>query len=179
MTELLARCPCCSAPISPDRFLVDPNSHRATRNGVTIELTSRHLEILGMLASAAPEVVPHDALIRPLFGANASAQSFNTLKVHICKLRERIAPLGLSIETVWSAGYRLLFDQATDAHALRGSMHHWGADELKQLETMVFRDHIPVVDAAAKLGRSPGGASHKLNEIARARMTEAARAHVA
>jgi DNA-binding winged helix-turn-helix (wHTH) protein len=166
-------CPCCGAPVDPSRLMVDLSTNRATRNGATVNLTPRMVELLAVLNEAYPNAATHERLMLRMFGADGGPDCTDTLKVHVSKLRKYLAPLGLAIEPLWGQGYQLVIAGQAREPTHRGTNQRWGREELKTLEHMVFVAKIDPVQAAIKLGRSPYGTIHQVRKIATRRGKEA------
>jgi two-component system response regulator TctD len=79
--------------------------------GVRIELTRREFRLLELLVLTPGQVVPRERLIDQLFGYE-NAVNPNALELYISRLRRRLRPTKLRIETVWGIGYVAKADDA-------------------------------------------------------------------
>ena len=75
----------------PPDFLLDRARKQLRIGDHAYPLSSRETDLLAMLQTAAGGVVPHDALLKEAWGANATGQR-EYLRVAIRKLRLRIEP---------------------------------------------------------------------------------------
>ena len=95
--------------LSAGDLVVDPASHRVTRAGQVIDLTSREFSILEYLLRHAGRVVSKSDILSHVWDF-AYEGDVNIVEVYIRSLRKKIdLPFGReSIETVRGAGYRLV-----------------------------------------------------------------------
>jgi two-component system response regulator RegX3 len=99
----------------PQRFQagpleVDGDRLRATRDGHSVDLNARDVDLLGHLASAGARVVGRVELLQAVWGfARAEGVETRCVDMHVVKLRRKLQALTEApiIETVRGAGYRL------------------------------------------------------------------------
>ncbi len=94
------KCPCCGQliPVSDDVFVsLDTNS--ITVRGVSLRLQPREAEILHVLAGRMPAPVRRGVITSRVWCVGEREMSAKNVDVHICRLRRKLAPLGLSIRT--------------------------------------------------------------------------------
>jgi len=109
---MTALCPLCSHPIAPLALLVCLESSAATRFGQMVQLTPHQAAILDMLARRSPRATSIELIAMKLWGAEDGPEhEHNTIRVHVSRLRRKLAPLGVSISNRYVAGYRLVFDE--------------------------------------------------------------------
>jgi len=85
---------------------VDPARLVAEREGESVELSRREVEILGLLARERGRIVARRRLLADVWGMGAPERvETRTVDMHIAKLRKKLADHG--IETVRGEGYRL------------------------------------------------------------------------
>jgi two-component system response regulator RegX3 len=90
-------------------FEVDPSRNLARADGAEIELTTREVRILQLLAEDPGRIVSRRTLLREAWDMNnAENVETRTVDMHIAKLRKKLGPRadGL-VETVRGGGYRL------------------------------------------------------------------------
>jgi len=105
MTE---NCPCCGRPLpDSDDIVVDP-SGIVVRRGRYATLTVHEFEILEALRASSPRIISKEALLFALYQLRQEEPELKIIDVFICKLRKKLKPLGISIDTVWGRGYRML-----------------------------------------------------------------------
>jgi two-component system response regulator RegX3 len=85
---------------------VDPTRLVAEREGESVELSRREVEILALLARERGRIVARRRLLADVWGMGAPERvETRTVDMHIAKLRKKLADHG--IETVRGEGYRL------------------------------------------------------------------------
>lgn len=91
------------------RLRIEHENYYAACGGRPIQLPRKEFLILSRLARNIERIVPAEEIWRYAWGRRAP---FNpeSLHVHIYRLRRRLAPFGLRIETMINVGYRLLSD---------------------------------------------------------------------
>lgn len=106
----MSKCPCCGSDLAKaDKPLVSLDTNRLLTGGEIIQLMPREAEMMAILADAMPLIVDHERFISRLWGDISTENAMHTLKVHICRLRRKIIPYGLGIETHHSRGYSLKY----------------------------------------------------------------------
>lgn len=101
-------CPCCgqTLPVS-DELIVDAGGI-VVRRGRFATLTQNEHSILLSLQQAAPRIRSKEQLLVDLYWDEHEEPEIKIIDVWICKLRKKLRPLGVKIDTVWGRGYRLL-----------------------------------------------------------------------
>jgi two-component system response regulator TctD len=80
-------------------------------SGRRTELTRREFRLLELLVLNLGKVVPRERLMDQLFGYE-NAVNPNALELYISRIRRRLKPSRLRIETVWGTGYVAKIDDA-------------------------------------------------------------------
>jgi two-component system response regulator TctD len=80
-------------------------------SGRRTELTRREFRLLELLVLNLGQVVPRERLMDQLFGYE-NAVNPNALELYISRIRRRLKPSRLRIETVWGIGYVAKIDDA-------------------------------------------------------------------
>lgn len=106
MTECL--CPTCGAALPPYLFAVDPESQIIVGNGRFAYLTSDEFAVFDCLYQARPRVLTKEQLLEAVTSFVDDAPEIKIVDVYVCKIRKKLAGLGVSIETIWGSGYRML-----------------------------------------------------------------------
>lgn len=104
-------CPLCAAPIIDDgRVLVDIEGGLIVGGGRVAQLTKQEFAVFLALWSARPRTLSKDQLIDALYGLlpDGDTPEIKIVDVFICKLRPKIKGMGVSIETAWGKGYRMI-----------------------------------------------------------------------
>lgn len=105
-------CPTCGQAVATAALLVDLDANRVSYGGRVAKLVPSETEVLFTLARAAPGMVSNDQLRAAIWGGAAAERESNVIKVHISRLRKKLAPLGIHIETHRGYGYSLKCDPA-------------------------------------------------------------------
>jgi DNA-binding winged helix-turn-helix (wHTH) protein len=109
-----------------DEWTVEPSLNRLSREGITLRLEPKVMDVLTELAAHAGKVVPKEELLRAVWGREYLADSVLTRAV--AELRRRLdddAHAPRYIETIPKRGYRLIAPVAAVAAGGSGAS---GAD---------------------------------------------------
>lgn len=100
-------CPCCgqSLPVSRD-LIIDPAGF-VVRWGQVVALTGLEAALFDLLHDAKGRVISKEALMAGLYWSSDRDPDIKILDVMVCKLRRKLKPLGVEIQTVHSRGYRM------------------------------------------------------------------------
>jgi len=97
--------------VGQGEITIDTQSHKVTVKGNNVDLTPTEYALLSVLADNVGSVVPHDTLLRAVWGED-SQHDQDYLKVYMWHLRRKIEPnAGRSprlLLTEWGVGYRLV-----------------------------------------------------------------------
>jgi len=88
-------------------FTLDTNSHRLTKNGDTVPLTSGEFDLLAILVAHPNKVLDRDRILDLLTGAERSPFD-RSIDVRVTRLRSKIEvdPANpVYIRTIWGKGY--------------------------------------------------------------------------
>jgi two-component system response regulator RegX3 len=98
------------APFPFGDWEVDPAARAATRDGTTVELSSREVALLALFARERGRIVSRRRLLTDVWGLqHADGVETRTVDMHIAKLRKKIgAGEAHPIETVRGEGYRFV-----------------------------------------------------------------------
>jgi len=90
---------------------INPKARRINRNSVEVKLTNKEYNILIYLINNKNIVISREKLLENIWGFDYMGES-RTIDVHVKELRKKIGdPGGILIETIWSVGYRLNYNQ--------------------------------------------------------------------
>lgn len=104
-------CPICGSEIGDLGLLILADRGMVARNGFSAALTRQELDILLLLHSRVLRVVQKQAIMDHLYQLSPDVEPEpKILDVFICKMRKKLKPLGVSIQTSWGRGYSLSFD---------------------------------------------------------------------
>ena len=82
----------------------------SSQGGGVGRLTESEFNLFLMLWQKKPRLVSREQLMAEAYWLRSDGDEpeIKIIDVHICKIRRKLAPLGLSIDTVWGRGYRIL-----------------------------------------------------------------------
>lgn len=86
----------------------DPATREVRAGADTPRLTVTELAILEVLMRRSPAIVPRRTIALHVWEEEADALGSNTIDVHIARLRAKLAPALVKLETVRGIGYRLV-----------------------------------------------------------------------
>ena len=99
-------CPCCGQPLPIDEELRIDAAGFVVRRGQFAALTGQQHTLFNVLVAAGGQMVSREHLHASLYAVEADEAEIKIIDVQICKLRSKLEPLGLTIQTVWGRGYR-------------------------------------------------------------------------
>jgi DNA-binding response OmpR family regulator len=80
-------------------------------------LTGHQADAFGAILKAKADVVSKESIYNALYGGLSDVE-LKIVDVFVCKLRQKIEPFGIEIETVWGRGYRMSPEMKRRARAL-------------------------------------------------------------
>ncbi|HEV2452338.1 MAG TPA: response regulator transcription factor [Streptosporangiaceae bacterium] len=86
----------------------DPATREVRAGADTPRLTVTELAILEVLMRRSPAIVPRRTIALNVWEEEADALGSNTIDVHIARLRAKLAPALVTLQTVRGIGYRLV-----------------------------------------------------------------------
>lgn len=89
-------------------FRVEHDNYYIACKGRALQLPRKEFLIVSRLARNPERIVPSEEIWRHAWGERAPFNS-ESLHVHIYRLRRRLEPFGVHIETMVNVGYRLSF----------------------------------------------------------------------
>ena len=75
--------------------------------GRFVYLTAQEHTVLSLLHAARGQVIARERILTTLYPIEADEAEIKIVDVIICKMRKKLEPLGVSIQTAWGRGYRL------------------------------------------------------------------------
>jgi len=77
-------------------------------NGKFVTISGQEMELLALLAKLFPRVLTKEAALDHLYQLDPDGEAeAKIVDVLICKIRRKVQPLGLRIDTHWGKGYAL------------------------------------------------------------------------
>ena len=86
---------------------IDPARREVHVHGRALELRAREFDLLHTLAEHCGIVLSREQLLERVWGYDYYGET-RTVDVHVARLREKLKDSGLTIETVWGIGYKLV-----------------------------------------------------------------------
>jgi DNA-binding response OmpR family regulator len=109
----MSKCPCCGGNIANrDKPLISLDTNRLMCGGEIYQLSAREAEIISILVDSMPLPVHTDRIISRLYGGQSTEAAYNTLKVFIFKLRQKIQDSTIKIVTIHGRGHALEYKRA-------------------------------------------------------------------
>ena len=96
--------------ILPSGVLLNPETREVTKNGITLDIRDKEMDILIYLAKHRGRVVGPHELYEKIWMEMALSSSNNTITVHMLNLRRKLednASAPKIIRTVWGKGYQI------------------------------------------------------------------------
>ncbi len=101
-------CPVCGQPVGDLPLTIYRERGMVVAGGRFALLTASEVDVLTALADAFPRVVPKERLMDALYGLKVDREpDIKIIDVFICKLRAKISPIDVEIDTAWGRGYAL------------------------------------------------------------------------
>jgi DNA-binding response OmpR family regulator len=102
-------CPCCRQPLPESSdLLVDEEAGILIRGGRIAALTPQEASLFLSLRQVMPRIRTKEQLLSDLYRIGDEEPLIKIIDVFVCKLRRKLQPLGVEIETAWGRGYRLV-----------------------------------------------------------------------
>lgn len=116
-----ATCPSCGSMVDRIAAIIDLDAGTLAFGGKMARLTPQEARIAQFLLAAYPGYRSRGALYEALFFdlPDADWPEMSFVDVLIFRVRAKIKPLGLSIETIWSRGWSIRAQDNTNLSALR------------------------------------------------------------
>ncbi len=114
----MRHCPCCGQSLAMRQMPeVDLDTNTLLYDTSAIHLTPSEAEILTVLLRQMPSVVSHERLRMGVYGTQDGPEDeHGCLTVFVCRLRQRLKPVGLKIVNHSGEGFNLTW-ATTDARA--------------------------------------------------------------
>lgn len=106
MAEL---CPTCRQQLPQSAgVVIDAAAGLVVAGGRLAVLAPGEAAILLCLQQKAPRLVTKQALLDELCLHEVDQPEIKIVDVYVCKIRKKLKPLGIDIQTIWGRGYRML-----------------------------------------------------------------------
>jgi two-component system response regulator ResD len=89
------------------RLTADFDAVAVSVDGVAVRLTRREFELLRFFVENKNRVVSRDRLLERVWGYDRFIET-RSVDVHVGRLRAKLGPVGMQIETVVGLGYRFV-----------------------------------------------------------------------
>ena len=101
------RVPAATPVLSHGKLTIDPQKREVRIDGQPVDLRTREFDLLYLLMENHEIVFSREQLLDKVWGFEYYGET-RTVDVHIARLRDKIQSAGVSIETVWGIGYKLV-----------------------------------------------------------------------
>lgn len=93
---------------------LDRGAHRAWVDGAEVTLTALEFKLLSTFLARKGRVQTRDALLSDVWGIDADVTT-RTVDTHVKRLREKMGPAGVYVETIRGVGYRFREQSAEES----------------------------------------------------------------
>ncbi|WP_299941192.1 winged helix-turn-helix domain-containing protein [uncultured Nitratireductor sp.] len=101
-------CPVCGSSVTEIPVTILPERGMVVANGRFANLTGHEMLILQRLAEVFPRVLSKEAALEWMYQFNPDEEpEIKIIDVYVCKVRKKLAPIGVRIDTLWGKGYAL------------------------------------------------------------------------
>lgn len=144
-------CPCCGQQIQSLDIIVNVDGSTVLCGGSAVYLTRQEMVVFNSLFKAYPRVVTREKIFNDIYPLHQTGCQ-KIIDVLICKLRRKLAPLGIVIATNWGCGYsiertsELLNSALTEARVVKN--FQWSGEHDRALKNLLERKFTPQQIAA-------------------------------
>lgn len=103
-------CPCCGQALPIHGGLIVDPSGIITRGGRFAVFKRAEFSMFAALHAVSPRLRSRQQLLQDLYWDRPEEPDIKIVDVFVCGLRKKLTPLGLTIQTVWGQGYRLVIE---------------------------------------------------------------------
>jgi DNA-binding response OmpR family regulator len=100
------RCPCCGFRPRKGPFHVDLDTNTFHYDGRTAKLSAMEAEVAYAIIATWPRHQTNERVVTMVWPHN-EGDALNYVSVYVWKLKAKLKPLGLTIQTVWGKGYSI------------------------------------------------------------------------
>lgn len=105
-------CPLCGGSIVDDgRVRLDPGSGLVVAADRFVRLPALEFSMFEALWTSRPRTLAKEKLLAASAGYTDDEREVKMVDVVICKLRKKLAPLGVGIGTTWGHGYHITMER--------------------------------------------------------------------
>jgi DNA-binding response OmpR family regulator len=104
---MTAECPICRSKLETLPGYIDPQGLTISKDDASVRLTSTEFAIFTALFKAKGRALTFDYLLAVLENGRDMSAEMNTLRVYITRLRKKFDGLNISIEPVYTVGWRM------------------------------------------------------------------------
>lgn len=100
-------CPVCGGGLPAMPLTILPERGMVVANGAFVSMPPSEMTVLEALVERWPNVVTKEAIMECLYLLEQDEAFIKIIDVYVCKIRKKIKPLGIEIQTHWGRGYSL------------------------------------------------------------------------
>ncbi len=106
--QLSCACPVCGSEAGEIPLTILPERGMVIANGRFALMTGREALLLQRLVEVFPRVLSKEAALEWMYSISPDQEpELKIIDVFICKIRKKLDPLGVRIDTLWGKGYAL------------------------------------------------------------------------
>ena len=108
-------CPTCGHEVDDGKIVVDLATNQVIYDGkISVRLMPQEAEIVYALNEVFPAYLTMDDLVAKVYGSGADyADYIMSIRVAVSRIRNKLAPLDLTVTNVYGRGYRLAIANAS------------------------------------------------------------------
>ena len=103
----MAKCPTCHQELKDVGLSVDTDLKTVVFEENRVKLSKQQIKIVDFMLQNAKRMVTKEELRTLIYGNEPVATSGKVLDVQMHRIRARLVPLGIGVETVHGLGYRI------------------------------------------------------------------------
>ena len=101
-------CPICGSTVGDLPITILPERGMVVANGKFAILPSSEMNLLARMAEIYPRILSRESAMDWLYQLDPNSDvQIKIIDVFVCKLRKKLHPLGVRIDTTWGKGYAL------------------------------------------------------------------------
>lgn len=103
---MTCQCPMCGSVIDEIPVSIFPERGMVVAGGAFTEVTGKEMLLIEALVHAFPKGLSREQIMDKLYGGMDEPE-IKIIDVFVFKVRKKISPLGVRIDTLWGNGYAL------------------------------------------------------------------------
>lgn len=104
-------CPICGTIVDDIPVTLLPERGMVVSGGKFVILTGHEMQLLQRLVEVFPRVLSRESAMSWLYQLADKEAEVKIIDVFVCKIRRKLQPLGIRIDTQWGRGYALALSE--------------------------------------------------------------------